>query len=295
MSALTCRGLDGMDPLGFLAALGLLRVVSREVPETRLEWIQAGTWNAILHTEPRLDFVEVVLSDLERWRQGHPALEFAVGAHRKVQDLKHPPGDFRTLMRESARDMEAAPFIAAYATGVAIDGTGQTKPTSFHFSAGNQLFLNAVLDMRATVTDDDLTEALHGPWIGRTGTKDTRWRAASDRNRALLGFDPSKDTGATLPGAAWLAFQAMPLFPAVPIRDRIVTTGFTGRGRNERFTWPIWTSPLSMDAVRVLLATPNLAETNMNWRRVRGVAQVLESRVVRSAQGYGNFASPAPR
>ncbi len=295
MNARACGALDGADPLGFLAACGVLRVVSRTRPDARLAWCLDGRWSAVLQTTDPVDIVGLVVEDLARWRAGHAAIDFAIGADRKVQDLKHPPDAFRALMRSVAQDDEASRFVAAFATGVAVDGSGQTKPTSLHFCAGQQRFMDAVLDLRDGVTRDDVVEALDGPWVGRSGTKDTRWRAASERNRALLAFDPSKTKDTTMPGAAWLAFQAMPLLVTAPRGLRVRTTGFQGRGHRERFAWPLWTAPLSADAVRTLVGTPGLVETSRDWREARGVAQVFEAAVVRSSQGYGNFAAASPR
>lgn len=294
MNETRMTALDAADPLGFLAALGVLRIVSRDEPGARLRWLQDGSWSAGLETPDSVDLVQALFTDLERWRRGHPAVEFAVNADRKVQDLKHPPEDFRALMLRLVNDPEAAEFVAAYATGVAVDGSGQTKPTSLHFTAGQQRFMDAVLDLRAGVTREDLEEALYGPWIGRVGPKDTRWRAASERSRALLSFDPSKEKSSTVAGAAWLAFQAMPLFPVAPVGLRAVTTGFIGRGKSEQFTWPVWSVPLSLCEVRVLLGLAEVAELSGWERQRRGIAQVLRSDVSRNPQGYGNFSAAWP-
>lgn len=290
--------LDAADPMGFMAALGVLRVISLHHPDARLFWVRDGHWSAVLRTTEAIDPVEVLFSDAERWRAGHPAVDFAVGAERKVQDLKHPPAEFRTLLLHLASDPEAAEFAAAYATGVATDGSGQTKPTSFHLTAGQQRFMDVILSLRSEVSRDDIVEALNGPWIGRSEPKDPRWRAASQRSRALLWFDPgasSKGTAATtITGAAWLAFQAMPLFPVVPIGRRAVTTGFTGHGKNEQFTWPVWEAPITLGEVRGLLGWPKIGEMKPGDRQARGIVQVFRSAIVRSSQGYGNFSAARP-
>ena len=289
-------GLDGSDPLGFLAALGLLRVTTHVAPEARLRWVDDGGFRASLTVPDELDPVRCVTDDLERWRAGHAAVDFAVDAHRKVQDLKHPPADFRALMRSVAGDAEAAGFVAAYATGVTVDGSGQTKPTSLHMCAGKQRFMDAVLSLRAEVTPDDIAEALHGPWKGRVGPKNLRWRAAAERLRALLSFDPSKESAATIAGANWLAFQALPLFPTVPRgRKTMTTTAFVGRGKREQMVWPIWAPPLSLPEVRTILGTASLTDLKPIPRRARGIVRVFEAAVVRSDQGYGSFAAATPR
>jgi hypothetical protein len=294
MNDFICAGLDGSDPLGFLAALGLLRVVSRRDPEARLRWVEQGPWKAALETA-ETDVLRVLVEDVARWKVGHAALSFAESADRKIQDLKHPPAEFRELMRAVRGDWEACAFIAAYATGVVVDGSGkQTKPTALHFTAGQQRFLASVLSVRDAVDRNDFDEALAGPWVGRTGPSDTRWRAGSERSRALLSFDPGSEKPTTVVGAVWLAFQGMPLLPTASQGSRIVTTGFAGRGNSQHFTWPIWTAPLLLDEVRVLVGSSELATITPTRQRARGIGAMFRSDVVRSSQGYGNFAPAQP-
>lgn len=296
MREIVCSGLDGADPLGFLAAVGLLRIVSGRDTGARLHWVQDGPWMAVLTTSKE-EVVHLLVDDVERWRRGHGALDFAVDADRKIEDLKHPPEEFRALMREVREDDEAASFVAAYATGVAVDRSGkQSKPTAFHFTAGQQRFLAAVLSVRDAVSEEDFRETLFGPWVGRTekDLKDTRWKAGSERSRALVSFDPSKEKTTVVVGAVWLAFQGLPLFPTVPNGVRIVTTRFTGRGNDQAFTWPLWSMPLVIDEVRALLQTNELARMKASARGARGISAILRSTVVRSSQGYGNFAPAVP-
>lgn len=293
MSAHRMAALDAADPMGFMAALGVLRTVSRVDAKARLHWKRAGSYVAILTTSIQ-SIIDVLWEDVERSREADPAVDFALDADRKEQDLKPPPAEFRKLMRSLATDAEAAGFIAAYATGVAVDGTGQTKPTSFHFTASQQRFMDVVIDLRSGLTREDLDEALNGPWVGRQDAKDLRWRAGSERLRAFLSFDPSKTKAASVAGATWLAFRALPLFPVVPRGTRAVTTGFTGRGRSEQFTWPVWSIPLCVEEARTVIGLSGLDEMSARERARRGVAAVLRSDVQRSAQGYGNFSASIP-
>lgn len=286
-----CSALEADEPLAFLAAIGALSVLTRSQPATRLSWIEDGAFYAVLHLESGMSLVDLLEQDVERWRVGHAAVDFAVSADRKTQDLKAPPANFRSFMRSVQGDREVADFVAALATGVAVDGTGQTKPTSFHLCAGQQRFMDCVLSLRDEVNREDLVEAIDGPWEGRVGPKDLRWRSASERSRALLSFDPSKEKATTVVGAVWLAFQALPLFPASPVGRRIVTTGFTGSGKNERFAWPVWSDPLARDEISLLLGTRDLVSRDLAWRVARGVSAIFECAVSRSSQGYGNFSA----
>lgn len=288
-------GLDGSDPLGFLAAVGLLRVASRFDIEAKLRFVRSGGWIGAISTANPDALEDLVLKDLIRFRTSHPAIDFARNTvDRKVQDLKPPPADFRALMRSATSDEESAAFFAAYATGVAVDGSGQTKPTSFHLTAGQQRFMDAVLDILDHVTRNDLVEALNGPWIGREGVKNLRFRAASERLRALLSFDPSKESARTEVGAYWLAFQGLPCFPCVPVRFRVRTTGVRGSGKNESFTWPIWTVPLTYFAVRAVVGLRNLDRLSARERARYGIGEIFTAKIERNSQGYGNFAPADP-
>lgn len=288
-------GLDGSDPLGFLAAIGLLRIVSRFDTEAQLRFVRSGNWIAAITTTNPDAIEDLVLEDVARFRKEHPAINFARSTEdRKVQDLKPPPADFRALMRSVMDDEEGAAFFAAYATGVAVDGRGQTKPTSFHLTAAQQRFMDAVLDILDNVNRDDLVEALNGPWIGREGVKNLRFRAASERSRALLSFNPSKESARTEVGAYWLAFQGLPCFPCVPVGFRVRTTGIRGSGKNESFTWPIWTVPLTYFAVRAAVGLRNPDRLSARDRARYGIREVFTAKIDRNSQGYGNFAAADP-
>ncbi len=290
-------GIDGSDPLGFLAALGLLVVATRECPSARLCWRLDGLWRPVLLVQQAVDLDDVVMRDHARLRAGHPAVSFAEGADRKVQDLKHPPEHYRDWLRAlvAAGDDEALGFAAAYGTGVAIDGTGQSKPTSFHFAAGQQRFMSVVLSLLEHLQAADVTECLEGPWSGREGAKSFRWRAGSERLRALLAFDPGATAPTAVAGAEWLAFRALPLFPSAPVGLRRRTTGFTGGGKSEVFWWSIWEPPLSVDGVRSLVGWSTWPSVpTQATRDAVGISAVFRAPVTRAAQGYGNFAAAEP-
>lgn len=289
-------GLVGSRPLGFLAAMGLLRLGSNIDTQTRLHWRGESGWLAVISLPEGVDPVEMVMEDHARWAD-HPALAFAAGAERKIADLKHPPAGFRELMRQAqlADHPEFADFVSAYATGVTVDGSGQTKPTALHFCAGQQVFLGQIARIHDELVVDDVWEALYGPWVGREGTASVRWREGADRSRALLAFDPSKTKGTSVLGAEWLAFLSLPSFPVVPLGLRaMATTGCEGRGKRYHFTWPLWTEACSFEEAKSLIGVADLAKTDASWRAARGVGLVFRSEIIRSAQGYGNFAPANP-
>jgi hypothetical protein len=60
--------------------------------------------------------------------------------------------------------------------------------------------------------------------------------------------------------AVWLAMESLPFFPCF-FEDGLATCGFVKKGRKQVFHWAIWEPPLSLSAVRTLLAqAPGIGE-----------------------------------
>lgn len=303
MKQIVLGGLDGSNPLGFLAALGLLRVLDTRSGATdrpRLGWVDEGRWRPVLHLQnDAVDPVEQVIEDLASWRDAPElGLHYKETGAKAIYDLKAPPDVFLTFARQ-ARDAAVpgsrrqADFAAAYATDVAVDGSGSTKPTALHFTSGQQKFLEMVRELADGVVADDIREMMVS-WRYESPLPVLRWDVAGERIYALSAANPSKDKALGVPGANWLAFQALPLFPCFPTGHRVMTTAFTGSGNDIRFTWPLWVPPASLRAVRSLLTTPGLDRMSPGVRRMRGIVAVLRSQVRRANQGYGAFGAPDP-
>lgn len=307
MSSVTLTGLDGANPLAFLAALGLLRLCSERADgAVTLSWSDEGRWLPTLSTAQEVGELEdCVLADHRTWGSA-PELELAYEKKDKkkgvkiVRDLKPPRDIFRKFLSDAVASSTPGSrrhvdFGAAYATDIARDGNGNTKPTALHFTAGQQLFLErGVIPLRDGLRREHITEALFGPWTYKSSLPSLRWDVRGDRNYALLASDPSRNKPPSIPGAEWLAFQALPLFPCVPRGARVVTTGFVGSGKNYTFRWMLWTVPATLPTVRSLLATPAPNMLSASQRIARGIGLVLQSQVHRTDQGgYGSFRPPA--
>ncbi len=295
------RGLDGTNPLAFLAALGTLRAAGCGA---RLHWRHEGRWRPVLTLPDDTSHpAELVMAHLERWRTGHTLptaldLEYAKAEKgsegKRVRDLKPPPGDFRAFLGRAAKawpsDPDAADFAAAYATESGRDGKGNTKPTAFHFTAGQQAFLDMVIALRDELTRSHVDEALDGPWRYESTLPVLRWDVSGERLYALLASDPATDKAQGVPGADWLAFLGLSFFPTVARGAHTFTTGFEDRSKEPWFCWPLWTAPLTHDVLRSLLAL-DLRDASPDERRARGVTLLLRSRARRSDRGYGNFSA----
>jgi len=98
-----------------------------------------------------------------------------------------------------------------------------------------------------------LREALFGPWKYADNQHSLGWDPAT----ILMGaFTPKAPTSMSKTGvraAVWLAIESLPFFPCF-FEDGLATCGFVKKGRKQSFHWAVWEAPLSLAAVRTLLA-----------------------------------------
>lgn len=296
MSRIDLLGVDGSNPLGFLAGLGLLRIV----PRAKLGFAGDGSFRAFLDefNMQTPDLGALVAADASAsgdpsapWRFTYTKAATKKQGPQIVADLKPPPADFKQFLAACMKswlmgDEEAAAYAAAYGTDVAVDGKGNTKPTAFHFTAAQQTFLGAVEDIRASVNQRWVMNSLfHGH--GEQPGSNLRWDPGAERNWALMASNPSADGTRVDAPLEWLAFRGLPLLPSFPRGTRIVTTGVSGRGDDMTFTWPLWSVPASLQTVRSAL--------QLDWsgaarhRAARGVFAICRSTIRRTSQGFGNF------
>ena len=303
MSALVLPGLDGRNPLGFLAALGVFNAVSDQAKKgdskPKLAWDSVATRPALVDGPDRDALLDLLMRDAESFA-GEPALElhYQKGADgREVHDLKPPPEEFVKYLGELVRSegKRSLALAAALATDVAVDNNGNTKPTALHFTAGQQEFLAMVNDLREGVTRADLDEAVFGPWQYARALPVLQWDNSQTRDYALRAGDPSKEKKLGVPGADWLAFRGLSFVRVAPVRDRILTTGCRGGWKTGFFRWPIWTASLTRAVVSSLVASPELFDMDPRVLRARGVPMVFESAIGRTDQGGFSPASVAQR
>jgi hypothetical protein len=301
MNELVLSGLDGKNPLAFLAALGTLNVIA-DCPkgrnEAKLAWRLAGTYRPVLVDGPdREALLDLLMRDRESFAD-EPALKLR---YRKgdngteAHDLKPPPADFVRYLRElvAGEAKRSLAFAAAFATDGGVDNNGNTKPTALHFTAGQQEFLSMVDELRKGVTGEDLDEALFGPWRYTRGLPVLQWDNSQSRDYALRASDPSKDKKCGVPGADWLAFRGLPFVRVAAVGPRVVTTGCRGGWKSGYFRWPMWTAPLTRAVTSSMLTSPELFDADPRTLRPRGIPIVFESAIGRTDQGgYGSF-SPA--
>ncbi|MFO0749476.1 MAG: hypothetical protein U1F43_27975 [Myxococcota bacterium] len=291
MSEVTLTGLDGSNPLGLLAALGVLEATAAR--GGRLSWRDEGVWRPVLHGVTTS--MDELLALLDADRQAcidDPALALAYAG---VRDLKPPPAVYRAYLeglvaRSERTTRRAVDWAAAFATDVVVDNNGNTKPTALHFTAGKQLWLKMVVDLVGAVGPDDLRAAIVGPGRYTRERPVWAWDATASRDYALRASNPATEKKTGVPGADWLGVRGLASVGVVPRGSRIVTTGCSGEWKTGHFTWPLWSRPLTLDLARTTLRLLRPEAMTASERAARGIETVLRSGIRRSDQGgYGSF------
>lgn len=306
---LVLPGIDGANPLGFLAALGTLRTLSLalEQREVRIAWtVHIGAWRPVLYTSVPLNEENLVALLHERLSRmvDHPALAFADNLNVKKSEFRAfaVTAQSMAMNTNTAEALIEVDFAAAFACDALgrEDGTVQDTALRMLSGVGHQDFLKSMRTIVKQTEPGHIRKTLFAPWAYDDGLKNQtmRWDPADDCRYALRwrkpSGDPAREGGGSMLGANRLAIEGLPLVATAPVGSTLSTTGFTGTGaRNTFWTWPIWTLPVGVDVCRSLLTHASLVRDVPGERaelRAMGVAAAFRSQRILVADRYRNFA-----
>jgi hypothetical protein len=292
-------GLDGTNPLGFLAALGTLDGLHRAGREPTLSWSDDVIPTPMISGAVDEDEI-VALLDHDRTRWQHSVVLHGPRSH-PLDDAKPAPAVLRAWAEEVVDTLETSRadadlFTALVAEG-AVDGHHHSKPTHLHFTAGQQRFLRMCRELAAKVDPARLHEALFGPWREDSPLPSLSWNSGAERIYAVRAIDPSKEKRLGVPGADWLALLGLTAFPTCTVRNRdgfgLHTSGCDPNWKRSALRWPLWSPSLGRDSVRSLVAATDLVGRNAArpaTLRAWSVLRVLQAPIRRTDQGgYGSF------
>ena len=269
---LELTALQGHTPIGFMAAVGLLRIAPIG---TKLSW-NPSSQTAELHGLER----ETLLPHLLRHMTGRvesPELHLANDVRGFTQER------FRT-----AYDNAAEPLASWLRAWWREDGKdGNAAPTNLCLTGGPQRMIKMARDLAQDLDParkkgaDKLVlakfdEALFGPWRYQDDYASWGWDPATFRLAAFTPRAPTTMKMEGVAGAYWLAWESQPLFPCI---HGTGTLGFEFHPR--AWTWATWSVPLDLHAVQALLKQPQEAQAlgGMRYRSsivVAGQIQYFE-------------------
>jgi hypothetical protein len=265
-SGLPLPALDGRTPLGFLAALGVLRLVAEHTEHRpRLAWSRQD-FTAVLHdAQPDVD---TLVADLTAVVRTIPDDGVLPGLRADFP----PPGEAPDKLRltrpafaDYARQVAAHDgipgerWLGSLVTDLSVDDKHRAGISLFAAPSGKQ-------SMR-TMLDKPLTLIRKHPEL--LGEALVAWRRYPGVSGEYLDhrvlFDAvdaadGKPAERGVPGATWLALMSYPLLRTTASGAQPATTCWQDFGRRvgRRLVYPLWSSPLDVPAVQAVLAHPVL-------------------------------------
>jgi hypothetical protein len=267
MTALNLPALDGRSPLGFLAALGVLHLITENSsPQTRLAWSEQDCTATLVGGH---DHIDDLVTDLNGIVGSIPTGGVLPG----VRPDFPPPGaapDKMRLHRPQLREYASwvsehtgtagERWMASLVTDLSTDKDNRGDISLFTAPAGRQsmrTMLEKPLDALQK-NPDLLREALRG-WRRHPGVTGEYLD-----HRALFDAVDAPDGTARMrgvPGATWLALMSYPLLRTTAVQGEPLSTGWqpsAGPGSPRRLIYPLWSTPLDVAAVTALLQHPVL-------------------------------------
>jgi hypothetical protein len=258
--------LDGRDPLGFLASLGLLRVLAQDGADVQLSFSEQ-TATAVLQgpygsaDEVAAELQNVVVRNPDSVIPGIPAGFPRTKVGTKGSDPMRVGRDEYRRHVETVRQsvgQVALRWQAAIATDLACDKEGKVVLTPFFAPSGQQT-VRSFFEKPLTLIrrePERLLEALIA-WRRVPGVTGEYLDHRVLRSKADHPRGESAEIG--VPGATWLAIMAMPLL-------RLTGDGASARstlwrrlpGRQAVMVWPVWRPPLDVSAVVTLIEHPDV-------------------------------------
>jgi hypothetical protein len=305
-------GLDGSNPLGLLATLGVLRAVDLQHPASAfLRWNSDRNPILTIRAETSIDRATLT----------HMLADAVTNTARTILSGQAYPSDiiridvtaFRHFAQigrhqdESTANCRLRLALASAFGSDAItsdDDPPMIEPTRLSLANGNgHKTLLAHFRGMAIPTDvspspksrktSKIDASVNAPptLVGLIGEaifdgvlriEDAksyytfRWDPAELRGGAHLAKSPNDTPMPSAPGANLLAVLGMSFFPAVPRSSGLATTGFFEVESREVFCWPLWHGQLSLDGAFSLLtlAGSNIREIGNAWNTDRGIFAV---------------------
>lgn len=294
-------GLDGSNPLGFLAAVGAVSVLHRAQPDVRIAWTRRGDgWRPEISgcgtTED--DFLHNLMGTLAN----APLTAFDFDSRMPCPVEKFSAALRGAQSRSSMDDRRDADFLAAMGTDLYPDeASGNFQGTHLRMvrsgDSKHQGLPVYAKDIRRKSTEERVRRAVFSPWDYQDEGFSLRWDPIEDQRYALAWKNPSEaklgDAPATMLGANCLAVEALPLFPSLLVRDKVRTTGFRDvSSREVYFVWPVWTPRIGLDTLRSVLAFPTIrkAPASRSALARMGIEEIFESQRIKQNQYYSNLA-----
>jgi len=305
MPEIMLGGIEGQNPHGFMAAVGLLNLltISQEegLGEARLSWRRDGYWRPVFHTAQEIDKAGLVVAVLRAianagapYRMGEEQLQANVRWNPERKDGKkngYSNEEYKAIQERAVRGLHdpensrvaraRADFAAAIARPHPDEGPHRSN-FALNDGASHQNFLGVMEGLHTLVREGNpkeisrlIEETLFEPWRYGDQKMSFRWGPQENRKSAYIGR--LTEGARTMHGANLLGIYALPLLPSFVV-GRGSTTTRLFRDHNH-LRWPIWTPPLGAEVLQTVFGLPVLyqAEPPRQTLLNMGIREVFEA------------------
>lgn len=258
MNEIQMLGLRADLPIGFMAACGCLRICERtpSLQGARLRWIPfGGSYRPVLVTSASADeVVAALIADVKG-----AANRFALTWSKQIKSAN--PEEFVGAMRTAykQRDFESLAWFSAFGNELCLARDGAIDSTPFDMSVAQQRFLADAVKLATELSrpkpdvEQSYREALFGPWLYRDDQHSLGWDPSTVKLGAFTHKAPTGMPNTGVRATVWLAFESLPLFPCF-YSGTMRTRALSRARRRLHFQWPVWSCPLSLNAVSTILS-----------------------------------------
>lgn len=325
MNMLVCKGSDGYRPSGFLAALGLAKILKAKDINIRMRWIfdHDGSGALPQYTIPEEGdikntsmYIAGIINSAEkpiRLTEGKSIRSQEFGIAHLGQKIGVPGKVFRAQaelalqvwfegilqnkFHQESLETWVASFLSASACDAIIDQKkDEVHPTPYSFSNGSgaQLLLKDFRSCARSVTAERVSGYLTGnDYDGfrvREGVTSLNWDPSEQIGYAVRWGDPgdsSKNKASVNVVENALAYIGLSFLTVIPGNNKLGAVGWRSRKGFRGFVWPLWQYPLSIDLIKSLMAS-----SDQVLSEYLGVLQVRFSRVY-NPDGKRNYFAPS--
>lgn len=289
---LLLKGLDGSNPLAFLAALGTLRTLTLALPNeaVKMSWEQQdGAWRpriASLFASPGETIGVIARHLVKLGSDNHPAMAWSAWMTKDADKVRS------RFVAASMIDDRCTSYTSAVGSDAAPPSDEEGLLDNPLRAARTDYFIKNLAAIIDRCDETHLESALFSRWdyADAMENQSLRLDASEDRRHAYQWSAPTLDDSrkkrGTMLGANRLAIEAYEYFQSCMNGRTLATVAFGPKeGGRRRLRWPIWRCSCTDAVVRSLLTLGAIWQDPAHFDhpelRAMGVAALFECMRIR--------------
>lgn len=283
-------GLDGSNPLGFLAALGVFRSLAEKCGHgrIRMKWIRSsGTLIPEICGDSGITTESGLLDSLDQF------LAQKIDAHpvRVLEQLNNSAQEEerRAILIDSVANSDRrASTLLSWLAALTSEFAAREANNQLQ-TARRDYYYDNLMSVIASTKREHLRRSLFCGWdyADALDNQSLHLDPSEDRRHAYQwnrpSGDPNRKKSGGMLGANRLAIEAIPLFASLPEQGSLRTVGFSGnRSTDTRWTWPLWETDAKIDVIWSVLLAPELQARELTARHISCLREKGVSAVYRT-------------